>query len=391
MGSDRDRQSRFARVTGNAVAIFFGTMMAVLLAEIALRLLPPFELRIRGSEIVLPVNKTYVWKNSRIPALDSLIVHHKNSLGFRGPEPPADLDSRLSLLTIGGSTTECTYLSEGQTWPDRLTEHLRAFFPRLWLNNAGLDGHTTFGHIRLMQQHVAGLRPKIALFLVGINDVARESLSGDERFTFQGEPGAAGRRPGLRAFYVWLQAHLRLVAYFENIRRHWRAGMYRIRHGQGRPETAGTLAISPARRQQRLAWHRQHFLPAYRQRLQTLIALCRAQDIWPVFLTQPLLTGIPGETAASRRLARMRINDTLDGELYWQVLQLYNQTTRDVCAETGVRVIDLARELPKDPALFYDVCHFTPVGADSVAAIVARGLIPALRQQFPAFYSGEDR
>jgi hypothetical protein len=84
--------------------------------------------------------------------VDKEIVVIKNSLGFRGPEMPADFRDRLSVFTVGGSTTECSFLAEDKTWPRRLADRLGTRIPSLWLNNAGLDGHSTFGHIHLLRQ-----------------------------------------------------------------------------------------------------------------------------------------------------------------------------------------------------------------------------------------------
>ena len=48
---------------------------------------------------------------------------------------------------------------------------------KIWLNNAGLDGHSTFGHIILFKDYIVKLKPKIILFLVGANDVGRNEYS----------------------------------------------------------------------------------------------------------------------------------------------------------------------------------------------------------------------
>lgn len=47
-------------------------------------------------------------------------------------------------------------------------------FKDLWINNAGLDGQSTFGHIFLMKDYIKKLKPKVVLFLVGSNDRGNE-------------------------------------------------------------------------------------------------------------------------------------------------------------------------------------------------------------------------
>jgi hypothetical protein len=74
------------------------------------------------------------------PRLDPVVHVTRNSLGFRGPEPPRDFERYLSIVTIGGSTTECRLLSDGKTWPDALARKLAEISPNIWLNNAGSMG-----------------------------------------------------------------------------------------------------------------------------------------------------------------------------------------------------------------------------------------------------------
>lgn len=121
---------------------------------------------------MLPARKTYRLSNTEIAKLDRVIVHTKNSLGFRGPDLPVEgLDSYLGIIAVGGSTTEGAYLSDGDDWPAVLRDRLERDFDRLWLNNAGLDGHSTYGHAILLADHVLKLKPKVILLLVGANEV----------------------------------------------------------------------------------------------------------------------------------------------------------------------------------------------------------------------------
>ena len=54
-------------------------------------------------------------KKSASEKLDEKIIHTKNSLGFRGDEPPDDFNPALTVVTVGGSTTESIYISDGKT------------------------------------------------------------------------------------------------------------------------------------------------------------------------------------------------------------------------------------------------------------------------------------
>src|SRR5262249_42824454 len=136
-----------------------------------LRLYNPLPFRVHGDRIVLPANQAYTFDNRSAHKLDPITHHTKNSIGFRGPEPPRDLANRHTILTIGGSTTECLFLSAGRTGTDGLARELATRWPDIWINNAGLDGQSTYGHLVLVRDFVVNLRPKVAVFLVGTNDV----------------------------------------------------------------------------------------------------------------------------------------------------------------------------------------------------------------------------
>ena len=151
--------------------------MAFAGGELFVRLVKPVPMPLRGNRIVLPRNKHFVL---RTPGgkLDEEITWTMNSLGFRGPPPPAPFDDHLTLIAVGGSTTECRLLSDGKDWPAKLLTKIRPTFGAAWVNNAGFDGHSTFGHAVLLQEALRDLGPDYVMYLVGVNDVGRDELSG---------------------------------------------------------------------------------------------------------------------------------------------------------------------------------------------------------------------
>jgi len=75
------------------------------------------------------------------------------------------------IIFVGGSTTECFHISDGKDWPSAAGAMLKKQFPRIWHNNAGLDGHSTFGHLVLLHDLLLPLHPQMIVFLVGWNDI----------------------------------------------------------------------------------------------------------------------------------------------------------------------------------------------------------------------------
>lgn len=355
----------------NSLLVLLGVILALMVLEIALRLFPPFEMRFKPDRIVLPVNKRYIFDNTaKFPTkLPRTTIHTKNSLGFRGPPLPPSLADYLSLITIGGSTTECFYLSDGKTWADRLGEKLAQDFAKVWVNNAGLDGATTYRHLILMEDYVVNIKPNLVLFLVGINDVGVGEIQD------RSPEGLGGRLKSLtnksEVYSLGLNIYRYLVA------RH--RGLH---HEEVNLKAQGALDVPPAIQRETLRKYREESLPYYHTRLEQLIRVCRAHEITPVFITQPTLYGPGIDPVTGVDLGKVKLGENLNGELMSAVVDLYNETLRQVGAQEQVKVIDLARELPRNSTYYYDYLHYTEAGATTVAEIIYRELRPYLAKGF---------
>jgi lysophospholipase L1-like esterase len=347
----------------NSLLLLGGVILALIVLEIALRLFPPFEMRFKPDRIVLPVNKRYIFDNAgKFPTkLPKATVHTKNSLGFRGATLPPNFGDYLTILTIGGSTTECFYLSDGKTWPDLLGAGLARDFPRVWLNNAGMDGATTHRHLILLEDYVAQLKPKMVLFLVGINDV------GMGRIDDKPHRGLGGRLKSLTHKSEVYALGLNLYRYFV-------ARSRGLHHQELDLKGQGAFEVSEAVQRETLRRHREEYLPYYRARLEKLVRISRGHGIGPVFITQPTLYGPGTDPATGVDLGKVRLGENLNGALMYAVVELYNETLRQVGAKDGVPVIDLARDMPRNSTYYYDYLHYTEAGAVRVAEIIHRDL-----------------
>jgi lysophospholipase L1-like esterase len=346
--------------------------VTILLLEAALRVYNPLPFRVRGDRIVLPVHQSYTFDNRPARKLDPVTRHTKNSLGFRGPDPPRDFASRLTILTIGGSTTECLFLSDGRTWTDVMARRLAVRRPNVWVNNAGLDGQSTYGHIVLLRDFVVGLRPKVAVFLIGTNDVG---LDRSNTFDSALEPADGVARRVLR----FAMTRSEVLALAMNLRRMRQAQQRGFGHSELDVAALHDLDIDD----QTAAETRNKYaalIPAYVERLHAIIALCRDHAIDPIFVTQPALFGPVIDPATGVDLTRKQVNGRGNGQLEWQLLEMYNDATRRVAVDAQVFLVDLARTLPKDSRLFYDFLHFTNEGAEAVGSIVASAIDPYLQR-----------
>jgi lysophospholipase L1-like esterase len=346
--------------------------LGLLVLELALRLYNPIPFRVHRNRIILPVHQVYTFDNHGASKLDPITHHTKNSLGFRGPDPPHDFARRLTILTIGGSTTECLFLSDGKTWTDGLARALAVRWPDAWVNNAGLDGQSTYGHLVLLRTIVVDLRPTIAMFLVGANDVGRDAAN-----TY--DTALVPNRPRWRALATAVFDHSEVLSVAENLLRAERARQRGFGHSQIDLVTARHLTLD-GREMEAIAEKYRPSLDGYAARLADVADVCRANGIEPVFITQPALFGDTNDPATGVDLRVVQVNGGENGTLEWRVLEMTNDVTRRVAAARHVFLIDLAREMPKDSRLFYDFLHFTNEGAQRVSEIVAEHLAPHLSQ-----------
>ena len=362
------------KILENTLALGFGCLVGILLMEGVLRIYNPISPRVKGNRIVLPANKRYVLKNKDIPGIPEKIVHTKNNLGFRGPDKPAaDFDSTLSIVAVGGSTTECLYLPDGYDWPALLGDSLKPYFKRLWINNAGLDGHSSFGHLVLLKDYIVKLRPKTVLFLMGRNDVGNMGDTGFEASHVKGPLLFSSAEALLKSF----SAHSELVATALNLYRVLRARSQGLPHQSVNWSTLEARSFPEPELEGTLRLHAEKFIPQYEKRLHRLVTICRENSIFPVFITQSAMFGPGTDPVSHRDLAAVRV-EGWSGYAQWKILEQYNDVTRRIGQEMQVPVIDLASLMPKNSAYYYDFFHYTEAGSREVATLIFSRLLPLL-------------
>ena len=367
------------KISKNLLSILIGITLSFVLLEGLLRVFEPIEYRVKGNKIKLPRDKKYQFSNDKTDKLDRVIFSKRNHMGFRGEMPPPDFPKALTIVAIGGSTTECVLISEGKTWCDLLAAKLKTRFNPVWLGNGGLDGMSTYGHIIFMEDYIIKLKPKVALFLVGANDIGLGNYRADDLHHFK-KPITGFLASGWEKFINGSD----VMTYAINFYRYYKAKRMNLVHPILDFARLPHVEVPPEKARALIQEHRDKYLKPYVQRLTRLIELCRQNGIEPVFLTQPAVFGnlIDPETGADLAKAE---SWAVNGATLWQILELYNDAVRHTAAQQRVFVIDLARELPKTTAYFYDTYHFTNAGCQQVAAIIAQHLEPWSAEKYPQY------
>ncbi|MCC6818898.1 MAG: SGNH/GDSL hydrolase family protein [Bacteroidia bacterium] len=324
------------------LTIFIGVVVSLFLCEIVLRIYNPFQSRVRGNEIILKSNyKRNVVIEPAINGLDKQITYSTNSLGFRGPEPPKNWNDAVTIITVGGSTTECSLLSDDSTWSAQLFNQLKQKDNNIWLNNAGLDGCSTYGHNILMRDYIVKLKPDYVVFLIGINDLVKSS--------FQNEDGFLINRK--ESFMRKLLKKSELFTLIANLIEASKSQKANVAHGKDPYEYKNNELNNPdSSYRMGLENNLKTMIPDYVIRIKELSKQCKDAGIKPIFVTQP------------------KFDDSLSYS--WKVMERYNLALIDYCNHEGFPVIDLGLKMPKEVSLFYDQIHYTNKGARTIADIL---------------------
>ncbi|MEO6314790.1 MAG: SGNH/GDSL hydrolase family protein [Chitinophagaceae bacterium] len=353
------------------------TVITIIALEILLRFFYPFQKTIAGGKWQLSTNITYQLRNIKNQRVDPMVINKRNSIGFRGENPAGDMNARFTLLTVGGSTTACTALDEGKTWTDRLGRHLNKTFTSVWINNAGLDGNSTYGHIKLISNYLSVLpfKPKVIVFLIGVNDIDRDDISLED---------APETKGFAKKNMQWLENKSATVHFFRDLER----SLYPIEifKNNGNWNFTNFKAVYLSQSYMDSAITKQDsLLQAFKKRLYHLTAACYKMNILPVFVTQPLVFGNGTLHGGNPAIDFHVFNNDENGQLFWKKLTLFNDVTTKVSQEEKIHCIDLATLMPKDTLYYYDSMHYTNEGAEKVSRIIYEDLNQYLSEKFPQY------
>lgn len=279
-------------------------------------------------------------------------MYTRDRYGLRGPcQNPAD----IQILTVGGSTTDQRYISDGETFQDVLSNLLSAdLHRRVCVSNAGVDGHTTFGHIASFHDWfplIPGLRPKLVLLYIGINDAGFQFAPNG--FDSRSDSGLGGRIHALIRERSALYNLARIAA-----GRMGNSAAYAA-HGNKPPESREYVDSLPTPGVDQLIARN---TASFESRLDEILALVHKSGAKAICVSQPHL--FAREDHGPRKgLDSVFVFEkkTYNGLDYDESIRALDTVMRNVCTRDGF-YIDIAAQ-PFAHGDFYDPVHMTPAGA----------------------------
>lgn len=298
-------------------------------------------------------------------------IYRRDQWGLRGSYPDV---ASIDLLTIGGSTTDQRYLTEGETWQDALQQELDKARIDIQVANGGADGHSTRGHIRSFDywySKIPDLHPKYVLLYIGINEIYTEfhKWSDDIR-----KDHLRGR---IRQLYQNNSVYYRLYTDFRGwlTARHAKLAHHKTEFGKLSWTDKPMHANHAEKMAERVA--------AYEKRLRQLLPMVKEFGAIPILVTQA-----KGDAVIENGKWIGLVDGETDMRVFWEVnngldrrivLNFFNDVTMRVCYETpGAICVPLHEELLFEKDDFYDFVHNTPKGASKIGRYLKQKLAGVL-------------
>jgi lysophospholipase L1-like esterase len=98
------------------------------------------------------------------------ISYKRNKFGLRDN---CKNTKNIAIVTVGGSTTDQRYIDFEKTFQKRLQDFFRSSNIDTCISNAGVDGHTSFGSLKAVQDWfplIPDFNPRYFILYTGIND-----------------------------------------------------------------------------------------------------------------------------------------------------------------------------------------------------------------------------
>ena len=292
----------------------------------------------------------------------SVVTYARDTYGLRSVRGPLE---NVKFVTVGGSTTDQRFITEGATWHD-VASALTGF----QIANAGIDGMTSAGHVMAVQQwlhKIPKLRAFYYLHYIGINDafLSRDLVRPD--------------LPGNNSLLT--QIRLRSVLFRGAVR-----GWEQVRNPK--PVGHGPMALTrfelPSVGRDAMAWTKSdppvvdrdeifdYVETRYKPNLHRLIDLHLSNGELTILASQPA-----HPTLIQRNEHEFLISAPRVFERWALALIMMNTATEQVCRERrdACKFIDVAGKLEFEATDFYDFVHTRPSGARKLGEFIAQELM----------------
>jgi len=264
----------------------------------------------------------------------------------------------LTVVFLGGSTTECIFVDEANRFPYLAGRFLENEERKVNSINSGVCSSNSMHSIDILLNKILPFQPDIAVMMHNVNDLNILLYEGSY---WNDNPTRSLIVSENNSSVKSVQRIIKNT--LPNLYRRSRILLKHLMETEKNDEFAHL-------RGKRLKIDRLFLTGSFSKNLELFIYICRIHGIIPVLMTQANRC-----KADPDRLILNTWNLNADFGLsysqYKNIYDLFNDTIREVGKKNEVLVIDLAVEIPPEKEYIYDFTHFNDRGSRQAARVIA--------------------
>ncbi len=323
------------------------------------------------NKIIYP-DSYYLAKTDNLIAQDYPFRVDNN--GFILPHNNYD-DPDYKIVFIGGSTTECMYVTENNRFPYLVGQLIEEKSNKLINSyNMGASGNSAFHSLDMLINKIMPMEPAIVVIMHLANDYS--ILAYDHTYWPVGTPRSElitindyfPKRP--KETFIW---HLK--------------GLFKTTY----PNIYNKIFLLKESiinsKKETKPWdewegHRRNIKDRdfdfmqkeFNWALQMIITACKTHDILPVLMTQANRFKENPDDFVLKSLSPM-LNTGILYETFKNEYDTFNDIIRGIAKTNEIPIIDLAKIVPQEKEYMYDTMHYNDTGSKFVANIISEKLI----------------
>lgn len=275
----------------------------------------------------------------------------------------------LSIVFLGGSTTECVFVDQYRRFPYLVGRHLEQR-TGLKINsfNSAVSDNNTIHSIDILINKVLPIRPRFVIMMHNINDLQTLFL----------ENTYWNRNPDISLIVIphktgW---STRLYSAIEN----WCPNLYYsftsfLKIGKLLP---GVQNNKSKTNNSVMMLEENAAVREFAGNLKIFIDICMAKNITPILMTEFNRYIDEPDLAVKKSVAKFKDNLGINYRQFKHLYDLLNETIRTIGENNDTLVIDLARIVPQTNEYLSDHLHVNEKGAGLVSEIVSNNLLALL-------------
>ncbi len=312
-----------------------------------------------------------------------------NDFGFRSSsmktaKKPPGTDR---IFFLGGSTTEQIYLPEEKTFVSLVEKELSKAFPERRFEgiNAGASGYLAADALALLVYKVLYYEPDWVIVMLGVNDLRYGAVPAYDpvrRPNYQKILYRPGYRESALGHFLQIlkRSHFLTLLKWRLVNRLFPPDAEKFQnkleqYNEFRRARKNT-PVSPITESRSL--------DDFIKYLEEIIFIAKGHGVELILMTEPTIyqENLPPEIDEKLWMGWLDLEGNTDlnlsNEFLFQGMRQFNDAVRSLSQRYGVGLIDLEKEIPKTLDTFYDDAHFTPLGAQRAAEVIAAYLVGRL-------------